>query len=115
MDKIGERLLEPDSSGIPLQAFELSLEVYIMLHDVPAVSFTLAQIKKMINDKYNENVGYKRIRQICEGMAQRGRISELKQINPANGTPCRTYQANGKSTVLMDSQIWRIAKRIEEL
>lgn len=107
--------IEPDQSGIPLQTFEVSVQLYLILNDTPNLSYTVGQLKKIINTKYNENLGYKRIRQICEHLAQRGNIVERRGYHPFSNKESRVYQANEQATVLMDSTLYRVARRIELL
>ena len=63
-----------DKKPTPLEQYEISVHVYLLLQSKPKIEFSSRQVLKILNEEFNDNITYRRIQQILQGLAARGLI-----------------------------------------
>lgn len=106
--------IAPDPKPLPLQTFETALEVYLIIQELPQARFKVSTIQEIINTRYRAALSTKRIRQILDGLADRGRIVKKTEQHDYHNIPVNVYQKTDIPTILVDSPIYNIISIIYE-
>lgn len=98
----------------PLQAFELSLEIYLLIHKSPEIAFTAKEIRRIFFQHTKQNIRIDRIKQILNSMESRGRCVSEMRYNPHKNAKFKVYSAK-PDTVSLDSDLMEISFIIHDL
>lgn len=105
----------PNKNLLPLQGFEIALEIYLLLKSTPNLSYTVLNIRDALLNTYGEKIRTRRIKQVCDGLTHRKRIVRVKRINPITRVLVSSYKATEDKTVMIDSHLFELSKLIYEM
>ena len=94
----------------PLKVFEVPLEIFLILNHAPNLAFTVKNIQSVLFDLHGDQVGTQRIRQVCESMADRGRIVRIKETHPKTHQEVKAYKSGHDPAVLIGHPLFSVSE-----
>jgi len=100
----------------PLQQAEISLEMYLLIHQHPGYAFTTRELKNVLNKRYKTTLSCKRVLQIANLLSNRNRIAKKVKILPDSSRPIPMFHSiKEPPSILYGSPSYEILKAVYKI